>query len=127
MTVRPIDNGNGLGSYTPAIVADGPFVFVSGQGSIVNGAYQPGSVYDETLLALGHVAELLEQAGSHPGLVLHCRVFLQDIADFIDFDRAYAKFFPEPRPARTTVQAAALPLGVRVEIDCTAAVRARGH
>ena len=49
---------------------------------------------------------------------MRCGVFLADINDFEAMNEVYASFFPEPRPARTTVQVAALPGGIQVEIDC---------
>ena len=49
---------------------------------------------------------------------MRCGVFLADINDFAAMNEVYASFFPEPRPARTTVQVAALPGGIKVEIDC---------
>jgi len=120
--IRAIDTGNQVGPYSPAVVADGPFVFVSGQGSITDGRYRPGTIADETQAALENIAKLLELAGSRPDLVTHCRVFLSDINDFAAVNEVYGAFFSEPYPARTTVQAGALPLGVRVEIECAAAV-----
>lgn len=122
MTFRAIHTGNQVGPYSPAIVATGPFVFVSGQGSIVDGQYRPGTVAEETRAALDNLADLLRRAGSRPDLVAHCRIFLGDIADFATVNEVYAEYFGEPYPARTTVQAGALPLGVRVEIECVAAV-----
>lgn len=80
-------------------------------GSAVDGQYRPGTV-----------ADLLRQAGSRPDLVAHCRIFLSDITDFAAVNDVYAEYFSEPYPARTTIQAGALPLGVRVEIECVAAV-----
>lgn len=120
--VKAIQTGNNVAPYSSAIVADGPFVFVSGQGSISDGVYGPGTVAEETQAALENVADLLTRAGSRPDLVTHCRIFLSDIADFAQVNEVYGRFFAEPYPARTTVQAGALPLGAKVEIECIAAV-----
>ena len=49
---------------------------------------------------------------------MRCGVFLADIDDFAAMNGVYATYFPEPKPARTTVQVAALPGGIKVEIDC---------
>jgi 2-iminobutanoate/2-iminopropanoate deaminase len=49
---------------------------------------------------------------------VRCGCFLADINDFDAMNGVYAGYFSEPRPARTTVQVAALPGGIKVEIDC---------
>jgi 2-iminobutanoate/2-iminopropanoate deaminase len=55
--------------------------------------------------------------------VLRCGVFLIDMGEFDRMNGVYARMFGNHRPARTTVQAAALPKdGLRVEIDCIAYV-----
>ena len=53
---------------------------------------------------------------------MRCGVFLADISDFSAMNDVYATFFADPRPARTTVQVAALPGGIKVEIDCVVAL-----
>jgi 2-iminobutanoate/2-iminopropanoate deaminase len=110
-----------LGPYSPAIVAEGRFVFVSGQGPLRDGRYEPGNgVGDETRLTLENLFTILTAAGCEPADVVRCGVFLSDISDFEEMNGAYAAAFPDPPPARTTVEVAALPGGIRVEIDCVA-------
>ena len=110
-----------LGPYSPAIVAEGRFVFVSGQGAMRDGNYDPGAgVGDETRLTLENLFKILAAAGCGPADVIRCGVFLTDIGDFEEMNAAYGAAFPDPPPARTTVQVAGLPGGIRVEIDCVA-------
>jgi 2-iminobutanoate/2-iminopropanoate deaminase len=110
-----------LGPYSSAIVAEGRFAFVSGQGPLRDGDYVPGTgVGDETRLTLENLFAILAAAGCTPGDVVRCGVFLTDINDFAEMNAAYEAAFPDPPPARTTVQVAALPGGIRVEIDCVA-------
>ena len=109
-----------LGPYSPAIVGEGRFVYVSGQGALRDGAYVAGSAADETRLALANVFAILAAAGAAPADVVRCGVYLTDMADFDEMNAAYISLFPEPRPARTTIGVAALPGGLRVEIDCVA-------
>jgi 2-iminobutanoate/2-iminopropanoate deaminase len=110
-----------LGPYSPAIVAEGRFVFVSGQGPLRDARYEPGSgVGDETRLVLENLFAILTAAGCTPGDVIRCGVFLTDINDFDEMNAVYGAAFPDPPPDRTTVQVAALPGGIRVEIDCVA-------
>lgn len=52
--------------------------------------------------------------------MVRCGVYLVDIADFDEMNAVYAEAFPTPRPARTTIQVAGLPGGIKVEIDCVA-------
>jgi 2-iminobutanoate/2-iminopropanoate deaminase len=108
------------GPYSPAIVAEGKFVFVSGQGPLMDGAYVPGSIEDETRLTLENVRTLLEKAGSGFEHVVRCGVWLIDLDDFPAMNGVYQTFFPEPRPARATVRADLI-VG-KVEIDCVALV-----
>ena len=108
------------GPYSPAVVAEGRFVFVAGQGPTKDGEYVPGSIEDETRLTLENMGALLEQAGSGFEHVVRCGAWLVDLADFPGMNSVYQTFFPEPRPARATVRADLI-VG-KVEIDCIALV-----
>ena len=77
----------------------------------------PGGVEGETRQALTNLKHVLEASGSELRNVVKTTVFLRDIKDFADMNHIYAEFFPENYPARTTVQAAALPRGAAVEIE----------
>jgi 2-iminobutanoate/2-iminopropanoate deaminase len=108
------------GPYSPAVVAEGKFVFVAGQGPLKDGEYLPGPIEDETRLTLENVGALLENAGSGFEHVVRCGVWLVDLADLAGMNRVYETWFPEPRPARATVRADLI-VG-KVEIDCIALV-----
>jgi 2-iminobutanoate/2-iminopropanoate deaminase len=108
------------GPYSPAVVAEGRFVFVAGQGPLRDGEYAPGSIEDETRLTLENLGALLETAGSAFQHVVRCGVWLVDLDDFSGMNSVYETFFPEPRPARATVRAD-LVVG-KIEIDCIALV-----
>jgi 2-iminobutanoate/2-iminopropanoate deaminase len=69
---------------------------------------------------LENIRALLEAAGSSIEKVVKSNVYLSDIEDFAAMNEVYATFFPSSPPARTTIQAAALPLGIGVEIDVVA-------
>jgi 2-iminobutanoate/2-iminopropanoate deaminase len=117
-------DADAFGPYSPAIVGEGRFVYVSGQGAISGGRYQEGSVADETRLAIENVFRILEAAGASPADIVRCGVYLTDMAWFDQMNAAYAEMFPEPRPARTTIGVASLPGGIRVEVDCVAVLPA---
>jgi 2-iminobutanoate/2-iminopropanoate deaminase len=99
-------------------------VFVSGQGARdpVTGT-MPADIEAQTEQCLRNVESILEAAGTGLQHVLRCGVFLIDMNEFSRMNAVYGRVFGDHRPARTTVQAAALPgEGLRVEIDCIAYV-----
>jgi 2-iminobutanoate/2-iminopropanoate deaminase len=110
-----------VGPYSQAIVENG-FVFVAGQGCAdpVTGKKELGDVKLETRRTLENVRAILEAAGSSMNDVVKCNVYLRDINDFAAMNEVYATFFQSPPPARTTIQAGALPGGISVEIECIA-------
>ena len=63
---------------------------------------------------------VLDAAGATFADVVKTTVFLADIDDFAAMNGVYARFFPDPPPARTTVEVAALPKGFKVEIEAIA-------
>ena len=106
------------GAYSPGIVAEGRFVYVSGQAPMRDGVIVGETVGEQTKVVLENLAAVLAEAGASLGDVVRCGVFLADIADFAEMNAVYAEVFPEPLPARTTVGAALT--GIKVEIDCVA-------
>ena len=112
-----------IGPYSQAIVDNG-FVFVSGQGAIDpgTGAIERGDARSETRRVFENLKTILEGAGSSLAKVVKCNVYLRDINDFQAMNDVYATYFEAPYPARTTIQAGALPAGIAVEIECIARV-----
>jgi 2-iminobutanoate/2-iminopropanoate deaminase len=109
------------GPYSPAIRAAG-LIFVSGQGPIdpASGEVHRGSIQDQTRLVLNNIKAVLQAAGSSLDRAVKTTVYLDDIQSFAAMNEVYATFFPTDPPARTTLQAANLPLGIAVEIDLIA-------
>ena len=112
-----------LGPYSQAIV-DGDFLFVAGQGCTnpVTGKLELGDARSETKRVFENIRAILAAAGSSLDDVVKCNVYLRDITDFAAMNEVYATFFSAPYPARTTIQAGALPGGIAVEIECTARI-----
>ena len=111
------------GPYSPGMGFE-RLVFVAGQGAgdPKTGA-MPDDIEAQTEQCLRNVEAILKAAGSSLQHVLRCGVFLIDMGKFQRMNSVYARMFGDHRPARTTIQAAALPLpGLRVEIDCIAYV-----
>ncbi|MEB3276516.1 MAG: RidA family protein [Cyanobacteriota bacterium] len=112
-----------VGPYNQAVRA-GNLLFCSGQialdpasGMMVGG----GDVEAETRQVLSNLQAVLAEAGCSPTQVVRTTVFLADLADFAKVNALYAELFGQGvAPARACVQAAALPKGARVEIDCIA-------
>jgi len=112
-----------VGAYSQALAA-GPYVFVSGQIPMdAAGNLVAGDIVVQTVQALANLKAVLAAAGLDLKDVVKTTVFLADLADFKEFNRTYAEFFPQHPPARTTIQAAGLPRGVSVEIDAIALKR----
>ena len=79
-----------------------------------------GGIEAETERALKNLAAVLDAAGCSLGDVVKTTCFLADIADFATFNAIYGRFFPDPPPARSTFEVAALPKGARIEIEAVA-------
>ena len=111
-----------IGPYTQGIVAGG-FMFVSGQIPLdpKTGQLVEGDIAVQTERVLKNLLAILKEAKMGPDNVVKTTVFLKDLADFPKMNDVYARFLGKEPPARSTIQAAALPKGVSVEIDVIAA------
>ena len=114
-----------VGPYNQAVMAGG-LLFCSGQIALdpATGAMVgDGDVEAETRQVLKNLQAVLAEAGCSAAQVVRTTVFLADLGDFACVNALYAEVFGQGvAPARACVQAAALPKGARVEIDCIAVV-----
>jgi 2-iminobutanoate/2-iminopropanoate deaminase len=110
-----------IGPYSQAIV-EGDLVFVSGQGpgDPQTGKIELEDIPTQTKKTFANIKAILEAAGSSLDKVVKCNVYLKDIGDFAAMNEVYKVTFQAPYPARTTIQAGALPGGISVEIECIA-------
>ena len=110
-----------LGPYSAAIQA-GDLIFASGQTPIdpATNELVAGGVTEQTEQVFKNISAVLEAAGSGLDKVIKTTCFLTDMADFAAFNAAYAKYFVEHKPARSTVAVRGLPKGALVEIECVA-------
>jgi 2-iminobutanoate/2-iminopropanoate deaminase len=110
-----------VGPYSQAVIENG-FVFLAGQGpgNPETGQLELGDVQAQTRRTFENMKAVLEAAGSSLDKVVKCNVYLKDIKDFAAMNEIYASYFTAPFPARTTIQAGALPGGIAVEIECVA-------
>src|SRR5512135_2991619 len=112
-----------IGPYSQAIVVEN-LVFTAGQVGLDPATMElvEGGIEAQTRQVLTNLKHVLESADSGLRFVIKTTVFLQDMGDFARMNAVYAEFFPENPPARTTVQAAALPKNAAVEIEAIALV-----
>ena len=110
------------GPYSPAIRHDN-YLFVSGQLGIdpATGAKKSGDFAAEVHQVLSNLRTLVDAGGATMASVVKVTVFLTDLADFASMNDIYLTYFPEPRPARSTVQVG-LMKDFRIEIDAIAAI-----
>lgn len=110
-----------IGPYSQAVRA-GAFLFCSGQIPMEpeSGEMVSGDIATETRRVLENLKAVVEAAGGSLQDVVKVTVYLADLADFADMNAVYEEYFGEAKPARATIQAAALPRGARIEADCIA-------
>ena len=110
-----------IGPYSQAI-ASGDLVFTSGQIPLdpATGQLVGGDIQAMTERVMDNLAAVLGAAGCGFGDVVKTTIFLADMGDFAAVNEVYGKRFTAQPPARSTVQAAALPRGARIEVECIA-------
>lgn len=110
-----------IGPYSQAIKV-GSLVFTAGQIALdpETGQLVAGDIDLQTHRVMRNLQAVLEAAGTSLDRVVKTTCFLADLADFAAFNAVYAEYFPKNPPARSTVQAARLPAGASVEVECVA-------
>lgn len=112
-----------LGPYSHA-VRSGGLLFCSGQIPLdpADGELVGGGVGDQTRRCLENLQAVCAAAGAELGDAVRCGIYVTDMGSFAEVNAAYAEFFGDAPPARSTIGVAALPAGARVEIDAIVAV-----
>jgi 2-iminobutanoate/2-iminopropanoate deaminase len=110
-----------IGPYSQAVSSDG-FLFTSGQIPIdpATGQLIEGDFREQAQQVLKNLEAVLGSAGLGFNNVIKATVFVTDLANFPILNELYAEAMGENRPARSTIQVAALPMGALVEIDLLA-------
>ena len=121
--IKPAKSPAAVGPYNHAVRV-GDLLFCAGQIPIdpATGELVTGDIVKETEQVFANLAAVLAAAGTDLGRAVKTTVFLTDMGQFGKVNGVYARYFREPFPARSTVQVAALPKGVSVEIDVIAEV-----
>jgi 2-iminobutanoate/2-iminopropanoate deaminase len=112
-----------VGPYSHAVKSGG-LVFLSGQTPLdpETGKLVEGSVGDQTRRCLENLQIVAAAAGASLADAVRLGVYVTDMSTFSQVNEAYAAFFDEGPPARSTIGVAALPLGAQVEIDAVVAL-----
>jgi 2-iminobutanoate/2-iminopropanoate deaminase len=106
--------------FSDGIVA-GNTLYVAGQeGTDASDKLVAGGIGPETTAALENVQKVLKAAGFELKDVVSVTVYLADIHEFPDMNKIYKGVMPDPKPARATIQAAALVNNARIEISAIA-------
>jgi len=110
-----------IGPYSQAVRA-GSLLFVSGQIPLdpATGEVVEGDVAAQTHRVMQSLGAILEAAGAGFDHVVRTTIYLTDLRAFSEVNEVYGGYFDDPAPARATVEVAALPKGVEVEIDAVA-------
>jgi 2-iminobutanoate/2-iminopropanoate deaminase len=120
VTIEPLETPSApkaMGPYSPAVRV-GEWIILSGQlgldpqtGALADGAEA------QARQALANVAAVLSDCGASLSDVAKSLVFVTDLSEFGAVNAAYAEAFGDHKPARSTVQVAALPAGAQFEIE----------
>ncbi len=124
--MKPIHTGDApeaIGPYSQAVRVDG-WLFTSGQvgidpatGELVSDAFEA-----QARQVLANLGRVLAASGCGFADVVRATVYVTDMGDFPQLNALYAEAMADHRPARSTVEVAALPKGAKVEIDLIARV-----
>jgi 2-iminobutanoate/2-iminopropanoate deaminase len=106
--------------FSDGIVA-GNTLYIAGQeGTDASDKLAAGGIGPETTAALENIEKVLKAAGFELKDVVSVTVYLADIHEFPDMNKVYKSVMPDPKPARATIQAAALVNNARIEISAIA-------
>lgn len=110
-----------IGPYSQGIKAGG-FLFTAGQIPLDPATMKPvsGGIREQSEQVMKNLAAVLAAGDSGMDRAVKTSCFLTNLADFATFNEVYAAAFGDSAPARSTIQVAALPMGVLVEVECVA-------
>lgn len=112
-----------IGPYSQGIIAQGKFIFISGQIPIDNtGSIVGEDIRTQTKQVLLNIKSILESVGASLENVVKTTVYLSDMNNFVPMNEVYEEFFGSSKPARAAFQVARLPKDVLIEIEAIAVV-----
>ncbi|MEU4236359.1 Rid family detoxifying hydrolase [Actinoplanes sp. NPDC026619] len=111
-----------IGPYSQAVVAGG-FVFCSGTAGIDPRTGEiPAGIEEQTRLALRNLDAVLASAGASMSTLVKTTIFYRNLADFATINEIYARYMPDPPPARSAPGGVELPRGLLISIEAIATV-----
>ena len=121
--VNPEANARPGGHYSHGTVANG-FVFVSGQLPIARDGTKlnQASFAEQARQVLANVQAVLEAAGSSVSHLVQVRVYVDDVANWPEFNTIYAQWAGQAKPSRAVVPTGALHYGFSIEVEAVATV-----
>jgi 2-iminobutanoate/2-iminopropanoate deaminase len=106
--------------FSDGVIA-GDTLYVAGQeGTDDKGKLAAGGIAAEAQAALANIEKIVKSAGFEMKDIVSVTVYLADIHEFGDMNKVYKSVMPDPKPARATVQVAALVNNARIEISAIA-------
>lgn len=112
-----------IGPYSQGIIAQGKFIFISGQIPIDNTGLIVGEdIRTQTKQVLLNIKSILESVGASLENVVKTTVYLSDMNNFVPMNEVYEEFFGSSKPARAAFQVARLPKDVLIEIEAIAVI-----
>jgi 2-iminobutanoate/2-iminopropanoate deaminase len=115
-------NAPGL-PFSDGILVGNTLYIAGQQGADDSGKLVAGGIGPETTATLDNIKKVLKAAGFELNDVVSVTVYLADIHEFQDMNKVYKTVMPDPKPARATIQAAALVNNARIEISAIAVKR----
>jgi 2-iminobutanoate/2-iminopropanoate deaminase len=118
------DAPQAIGPYSQAIVANG-LVFCSGTAGIDPATgVAPDGIEEQTELALRNLEAVLTAAGASLETLVKTTIFYADVDDFAAINAIYARYMPDPPPARSAPANVRLPRNLLISIDAIAVLPA---
>ena len=114
-----LSGGKGL-PFSDGVVASKTLYVAGQEGADEQGKLAPGGIAAETKATLENVQKVVKAAGFEMSDIVSVTVYLADIKEFGDMNKVYKEIMPDPKPARATIQAAALVNNARIEISVIA-------
>jgi 2-iminobutanoate/2-iminopropanoate deaminase len=108
-----------IGPFSPGVLA-GDYLYVSGQGARDANGNLPAGVAAQTKQCLNNIKTIIEAAGLTMDHIVYTHIYLTDMRNYGPMNSAYATFFKDPLPARSTMGVTRMPLDTPVEISAIA-------
>ncbi|MGB9771896.1 MAG: RidA family protein [Candidatus Kapaibacteriota bacterium] len=121
--IKTDDAPKPIGPYSQGVVAQGKFIFVSGQIPLTpDGAIAGDDIKTQTRQVILNIQAILKEIGASLNNVVKTTVYLSDMDNFSAMNEVYEEFFKDSKPARAAFQVVRLPKDVLVEIEAIAVV-----